>query len=142
MTLCISLFNVCLVLVLGERCEKHVDQQPCWPWFVSMMGWFLQRECGARSMTLGLVRLLAMTNEYIERDEGEGGPNTADLEVRMRSLSLRFALALMSSFLSFRNHRRRATNMSSEVSSGCSRRIVSDQGEVPSTCDLLWSGNR
>ncbi|CAM9509561.1 unnamed protein product [Scytosiphon promiscuus] len=40
----------------------------------------IARECGARSMTLGLVRLLAMTNEYIARDEGEGGPNTTDLE--------------------------------------------------------------
>lgn len=48
------------------------------PWFVVRA---VQRACGAQQTTLGLVRLMAMTNEFLDRDRPDGGPNTASLEV-------------------------------------------------------------
>ncbi|CBJ27711.1 hypothetical protein Esi_0083_0040 [Ectocarpus siliculosus] len=40
----------------------------------------ISRACGAQQTTLGLVRLMAMTNEFLDRDHPDGGPNTASLE--------------------------------------------------------------
>ncbi|CAM9107418.1 unnamed protein product [Ectocarpus sp. 8 AP-2014] len=40
----------------------------------------ISRACGAQQTTLGLVRLMAMTNEFLDRDHPDGGPTTASLE--------------------------------------------------------------